>query len=54
MNLFSDIVENDYRTGPYFIPNHIGLSEEDQKRLSELRENYIKRIQKENNNTQSK
>lgn len=53
MNLFSDIVENDYKTGPYFIPNHIGLSEEDQKRLSELREKYIRRVQ-ENNNTQSK
>ena len=49
MNLFSDIVENDYKTGPYFIPIHIGLSEEDQKRLSELREKYIKRVQENNN-----
>lgn len=43
MNLFENTTEDDFKTGPHFIPKHNGLSEEEQKRLEELRRNYIAR-----------
>ena len=39
MNLFENTTEDDFKTGPHFIPKHNGLSEEEQKKIGR---NFVK------------